>query len=85
MSDLVLRTATKAAITRHSMAQKLVSYVRGVAERAHREQTAQDMIEYAGVLVVVAGIIGGIVAFVPQLKGTLTADITKEIKAIFGN
>jgi Flp pilus assembly pilin Flp len=61
MSDLILHIATRARVARHSVARTLAatmhSAARNACERATREQTGQDMVEYAGVLLVVALII----------------------------
>lgn len=62
MSDLILRTAVKTRVSAHDMAGALVRRVGAAAGRFRREQTGQDLVEYGGVLLVVALIIGAIIA-----------------------
>ena len=57
MSDLMLRTATRSRIELRAAARRLADYAHRAAERVQREQTGQDMVEYAGVLLVVSVII----------------------------
>lgn len=61
MSDLILRTAVNTRITAYSAAGALACRANQVAARFRREQTGQDLIEYGGVLLVVALIIGAII------------------------
>lgn len=62
MSDLILRTAVKTRITAYSAASALACGATKAAARFRREQTGQDLVEYGGVLLVVALIIGAIIA-----------------------
>ncbi len=57
MSDLILRTTSNVQATRYAASQTLVKCARGVSERVRREQTGQDLVEYGGVLLVVAALI----------------------------
>jgi Flp pilus assembly pilin Flp len=62
MSDLILRTAVKTRVTTYDVAEALARRTSETAERFRREQTGQDLVEYGGVLLVVALIIGAIIA-----------------------
>lgn len=62
MSDLILHLVTRARVARHSAAQTLAAGAHQAYDRFTREQTGQDMVEYAGVLLVVAIIIAAVVA-----------------------
>ncbi len=62
MSDLILRTAVNAQVTVHGAAGALARRANKAAARFRREQTGQDLVEYGGVLLVVALIVGAIIA-----------------------
>jgi Flp pilus assembly pilin Flp len=62
MSDLMLRTAVITRVTVFSMAQALAGVAHQAGERFRREQTGQDMVEYGGVLLLVALIVGAMIA-----------------------
>lgn len=62
MSDLILRSAVKTRLTAYGAASGLVRRAQKAAARFRREQTGQDLVEYGGVLLVVALIIGAIIA-----------------------
>jgi len=62
MSDLILRSTVNARVTAYSAAGALVRLANKAAARFRREQTGQDLVEYGGVLLVVALIIGAIIA-----------------------
>lgn len=57
MSNLMLRTASRSQVELHAAVQRLADYMHRTVERVQREQTGQDMVEYAGVLLVVSVII----------------------------
>jgi len=57
MSNLMLRTASRSTVELHAAVQRLADYMHRAAARVQREQTGQDMVEYAGVLLVVSVII----------------------------
>lgn len=61
MSDLILRIAVNTRVTAYGAASALASGARKAAVRLRREQTGQDLVEYGGVLLVVALIIGAII------------------------
>jgi len=82
MSDLMQRTAIRSRIELHAAAHRLAEYAHRAAERFQREQTGQDMVEYAGVLLVVSVIIALIAAtgvWQPLATGigTLIGDVLK--------
>jgi len=62
MSQLVLHIASRARVARHSAAETFATCANRTFKRFAREQTGQDMVEYAGVLLVVALIIAAVVA-----------------------
>ncbi|MBV8999717.1 MAG: hypothetical protein JO304_11690 [Solirubrobacterales bacterium] len=62
MSDLILRTATRSRIELRSVAQRLAESAGRAVTRFQREQTGQDMVEYAGVLLVISVIIAAVSA-----------------------
>jgi hypothetical protein len=61
MSDITLRTAVYAKVTGRAMARSVASgAARGAAraaDRLRREQTGQDVLEYVGMIVLVAAVI----------------------------
>lgn len=81
MSDLVIRATTSAHLTRYRAPQKLAACARRAADRLQREQTGQDLIEYAGILVVVAAIIVALIALEP----TISNAISNAVKSILGS
>ncbi len=83
MSDLILRSATRTELVRYRAAEAIVDYARRVVQRARAEQTGQDMVEYAGVLVVVAVLIGAVAGVIGGVAGPLVADINKAITSVF--
>lgn len=62
MSELIIRTAVVTRVTAFSMAQALAGAAHQAGERFRREQTGQDMVEYGGVLLLVALIVGALIA-----------------------
>lgn len=62
MSNLMLRTASRSQVELHAAAARLADYMQKAVARVQREQTGQDMVEYAGVLLVVSVIIALIAA-----------------------
>jgi hypothetical protein len=72
MSNLMLRTASRSQLELHAAARRLADYMQRAAARVQREQTGQDMVEYAGVLLVVSVIISLIAVtgvWSPLVKG----------------
>jgi Flp pilus assembly pilin Flp len=62
MSDLILRTATRSRIELRAVAHRLAESAGRAVRRFQREQTGQDMVEYAGVLLVISVIIAAVSA-----------------------
>ena len=83
MSDFMLSTVSRVQVARHTMVEALVGYAQAVGERARREQTGQDMVEYAGVLIVVAAVVLACVQLGPTVVSALSSGVTKEINKIF--
>jgi Flp pilus assembly pilin Flp len=80
MTDIVLHTAVKVESVKDAVTNRLSH----VAARL-REEGGQDMIEYAGVLVLVAIILAAVVAvFKGGLLTTVGQDISHLVKGIMG-
>jgi hypothetical protein len=80
MSNLMLRTASRSTVELHDAVQRLANYMHRAVARVQREQTGQDMVEYAGVLLVVSVIIAAVAAtgvWQPLISGigTLVGDV----------
>lgn len=73
MSDIILSSAVKTQIT-------LQSVSRAVVDRLRRDETGQDLIEYAGILAVVAVIIGALITLAPGVKTAITNAVNSIIK-----
>jgi Flp pilus assembly pilin Flp len=56
---------------------------RSLAARLVRDERGQDAIEYVGVLVIVAAVIGVLLAVVNQIEPSLTTDVKNAITSIF--
>ena len=76
MSDVVLRTVTRSQVAVYSARHRLGALARRAAGRLG-EQRGQDLIEYGGVLAIIALIIGAIFAtgFWTTVKDTVTNTI----------
>jgi Flp pilus assembly pilin Flp len=79
MSDLVLRTATSTQMRLSMMA----GLVRKLAARLADDERGQDAIEYVGVLVIVAVVIGAVATVITKVAPGLTGDVGKAIDNIF--
>lgn len=82
MSDITLRTAARTHIAVSRFTSTLVQYAQRAAERAEREQTGQDVIEYAGLVVLVAALIAAL--FVLHIDTTVKNAVSKALTGIFG-
>jgi Flp pilus assembly pilin Flp len=60
MSDVILHSTARARVERHALVARLAAYGRRAVERAQREQTGQDMVEYAGVVLIVSIIVAAV-------------------------
>lgn len=86
MSDLILRSTSRARVARHSAKQALVRGARRTLDRLRRDEDGQDMIEYAGVVVVVAVLIGIVITFTQStLGGQITDGISNLVNNIFSS
>jgi Flp pilus assembly pilin Flp len=56
---------------------------RAFAARLARDERGQDAIEYVGVLVIVAAVIGVLLVVVNQIEPGLKTDVTNAITSIF--
>lgn len=84
MSELSLRTVTRAQVAlrhaRHSLRNHAVVGVRRAADRLRREQTGQDVLEYAGMIVLVAVVIA--LLFSLHVPTTVAHAIANAVNAI---
>jgi Flp pilus assembly pilin Flp len=58
MSDFTLNTVARLQVAKQAAAGAMVTGARRAAERFRREQTGQDVLEYSGLVVFVAIIVG---------------------------
>ena len=80
MSELMLRTAVATRVTVFSMAHALAGAANQATERFRREQTGQDMVEYGGIMLVIALIIGAIITLqVPQHIANLVSSAADNV------
>ncbi len=80
MSQLILHIASRARVARRSAAETFAAVAHRTYQRVTREQTGQDMVEYAGVLLVVALIIAAVVA--THLDTTISTAVTNLVNDI---
>jgi Flp pilus assembly pilin Flp len=80
MSNLMVRTASRSQVELHAAAARLADYLHKAVARVQREQTGQDMVEYAGVLLVVSVIIAAVAA--TGVWSPLATGITNLIKEV---
>lgn len=76
MSDIVLSAASKTQVTLHDLQRTLAR----AATRLQRNESGQDLIEYAGILAVVAIIIAALIAVAPNVASAITSAVGKIIK-----
>lgn len=78
MSEFILRKTVGAHIALSSAANMLVTATAQAAERFRREQTGQDLLEYGGVLAIVALVIGALYAtsFWNDVASTIHTTVT---------
>ena len=81
MSDLILRTAVKSRVTAHGAASALARLANAAAVRLQREQTGQDMVEYGGIMLVIAVIIGAMVT--TGLPGHIVSLVKSAVDNVF--
>lgn len=85
MSDLTLQLVVRAQVTGRALARSAAKPVaRGasrVAHRLHREQTGQDVLEYAGMIVLVAAVIA--LLFTLDLPQKVASAIASAVNSVF--
>jgi Flp pilus assembly pilin Flp len=75
MSDFTLNTVARLQVAKQTVRDAMVTGARRAAERFRREQTGQDVLEYSGLIVFVAIVIGLLFTIqVPQNIGTAMAN-----------
>jgi Flp pilus assembly pilin Flp len=87
MSDLVLRAAVCTQVTIRTAPRRLgKSVVAGagrVADRLQREQTGQDLIEYGGILIIIAAIIAALISI--GIPGDISTVVKNAVNSIIGS
>jgi Flp pilus assembly pilin Flp len=80
MSDLMLRTAVITRVNAYSMVHAVARSAQAVVERFQREQTGQDMVEYGGILLVVALVIAAMISLnVPHHIASLVSSAADNV------
>lgn len=84
MSELSLRPLTRAQVAlryaRHSIRKRAAASARRAGDRLRREQTGQDVLEYAGMIVLVAVVIALLFSLnVPHTVGQAIANAVNSI------
>lgn len=80
MSEFILRKTALAQVALYSASNMLSSYAHQAAERFRREQTGQDLVEYGGVLAIIALVIGALYA--TGFWSTVSQDVTGTVSNI---
>jgi Flp pilus assembly pilin Flp len=87
MSDLTLHTITRLSVSqrvaRHAVATSVRRTAGRIADRFRREQTGQDVLEYSGMVVFVALIIG--LMFTLNIPQTVATAVAHAANAMFTN
>jgi Flp pilus assembly pilin Flp len=81
MSDLMLRTVTHTQVNARAMGQAIVRGAARAADRMRREQTGQDIVEYGGMLVLIAGVVA--ILFTLNVPETIGTAIGNALNSIF--
>lgn len=79
MSDIVLHTAVKVQTAQASA----IEYTKRAIQRM-RDEEGQGALEYVGLIVVVAIIIGAVLAIIPNLAGKISQEINHIVTSILG-
>jgi len=75
MSDFTLNTVARLQVAKQTAGDAMVTGMRRAVERFRREQTGQDVLEYSGLIVFVAIVIGLLFTIkVPENVGTAVAN-----------
>jgi hypothetical protein len=87
MSDQSLYTLTQMRIAfrygRYAVAQRAASCAARVGDRLRREQTGQDVLEYAGMIVLVAALVA--VLFELHVPHTISQAVSSAVNSIVSN
>ena len=85
MSDLTLHAVTRFQVTKRVAREAVVAGARRtagrVADRFRREQTGQDVLEYSGMVVLIAGII--VLFFGMGLQNIIASAVVNAVNSIF--
>lgn len=85
MSDLTLQSITRLQVSqrvaRHAIASSLRRSAGRIADRIRREQTGQDVLEYSGMVVFVALIVG--LMFTLQIPQTVATAVAHAANSMF--
>jgi Flp pilus assembly pilin Flp len=81
VSDLTIHTAARIQVAAHTARQAVAGYAVRAADRFRREQTGQDVLEYAGMIVLVALVI--FLIFQLQLPQAVQKAVTSAANSIF--
>lgn len=86
MSDFTINTVARLQVAKQTARDTMVTGVRRATERFRREQTGQDVLEYSGLIVFVAIVIGLLFTIqVPQNVGTAVANAFNAVFQTSGN
>ncbi len=83
MNDLALREIARAQVVLAGAGRRLEFGARRATDRLRREQTGQDVIEYAGMIVLVAAVI--VALFQLGIPNTVKGAVTSALHSIFGS
>jgi hypothetical protein len=87
MSNLTLYAVSRLQVTKHATRQAIVAGAvagaRRVTDRFRREQTGQDILEYSGLIVLVAGLVA--VLFAINFPETVATAVGNALNAAFQN
>lgn len=87
MSDLTLQSITRLQVSqrvaRHAVASSVRRTAGRIADRFRREQTGQDVLEYSGMVVFVALIVG--LMFTLNIPQTVATAVAHAANAMFQN
>lgn len=81
MSNFTLQAVTRYQVTKQATRQAIAAGARHVVERLRREQTGQDILEYTGMIVLVAGVVA--LMFAMQIPQNIATALANGINAAF--
>ena len=83
MSDLMLQKSVQTKLVLVAVSAALTGYVRSLAARVGPDESGQDLVEYAGIIILVAIIIGAI--GISPLGSLIGNTISSKITSIVNN